>query len=78
MILRNDVFSRSSGIGMLRERERERERGGERAEIVNARLKRESYRKVYKKIKTTRKSIYIRLKTEKYKEKERKKTNEMC
>ena len=49
--------------------------------MVNARLKRESYRKVYKRIKTTGRSIYIRQKTqktEKDKENERKKTNEMC
>ena len=53
----------------MRERERERER---------QKWSTLAYRKIYKKIKTTRESIYIRIKTEKYKEKERKKPNEMC
>ena len=67
------VESRSSGICMLRERERERER--ERAEMVNARFIQKNIEKDFKK--TTRRRIYIRQKTENFKEKERKKNRDV-
>ena len=53
--------------------ERERERERERIEMVNARLKSSHPENIGKD-----ESIYIRIKTEKYEEKERKKNREMC